>query len=156
MRATASDVMQGYLDLTIPYYFSSVARHNGDDLRIGDQVRVRSLDNKFELVDIFPQESSVLVREVTGCEEAIIPWDIVTPWKKELITSKTITQAVGDWVFRKHRVYRLADPARMLRQRKIHWNQETCDVEDEDGTVYRGIPWDELEFADPIYYSPPA
>jgi hypothetical protein len=155
MRATASDILERSLDLTIPYYFSSVARDSGEALRIGDQVRVRGLENKFELLDIVPRESSVTVREVHGFEAAIIPWDVVMPWRRDVIKSTAITQAIGDWLFLKHRVYRLKDPARMLKQLEINWNQGTCDVEDEDGNVFYGIPWKELEFVDQIYYHPP-
>jgi hypothetical protein len=55
-------------------------------------------------------------------------------------------QAVGDWLFRGSRVYRLSEPDRMLKQRKIHWNRQTCDVEDEDGTVFYDVSWDDIDF----------
>ncbi len=43
----------------------------------------------------------------------------------------------------------------MLKQRKIHWDRQTCDVEDEDGTVLYDVPWDSLEFWDPVEYNLP-
>jgi len=38
----------------------------------------------------------------------------------------------------------------MLKQKQIHWDRQTCDVEDEDGTVIHDVPWDDLEFADDV------
>ena len=77
------------------------------------------------------------------------PWDMVTPWKDEVISSKTVMRAIGNSMFRRNRVYKLSEPDRALKQKQIHWDTETCDVEDEDGTVSYDVPWDELEFADP-------
>ena len=46
----------------------------------------------------------------------------------------------------------LSEPERALKQRKIHWDTETCDVEDEDGRVFYSVPWDDLEFVDDVDY----
>ena len=70
----------------------------------------------------------------------------------QVIRSKTVMQAVGDWLFGGNRVYRLSEPDRILKTRKIHWDRETSDVEDEDGRVFCEIPWDDLEFWDPVEY----
>jgi hypothetical protein len=43
----------------------------------------------------------------------------------------------------------------MLKQRKIHWDQQTCDVEDADGKVLYDVSWDDLEFWDPVDYHLP-
>ncbi len=43
----------------------------------------------------------------------------------------------------------------MLKQRKIHWDRQTCDVEDADGKVLYDVPWDSLEFWDPVEYNLP-
>jgi hypothetical protein len=71
------------------------------------------------------------------------------------IRSKPEMQAVGNWLFRGSRVYRLSEPDRMLKTVKINWDAETTDVQDEDGTVLYGISWDRLEFWNPEDYHLP-
>jgi hypothetical protein len=144
-----------YLDLTIPYWFSSMARRRHEDLQVGDYVTVQGLgkDKKFELVDVFPQFGSCRVRAIGEIECLLIPWAYVSSWERR--RTSALTQAVGNWLFGKNRVYRLSEPDRMLRQRKIHWDRQTCDVEDEDGQVFYEVPWDDLEFADDVEYHLP-
>ena len=120
------------------------------DLRIGDYVKVRGLDKKYEMIDIFPQFGSCRVRAVGGETTCLLmPWVHVSPWRqtREKRTS-ALTQAIGNWLFGGNLVYRLSEPDRMLKQRKIHWDRQTCDLEDEEGTVFCDVPWDELEFWD--------
>lgn len=69
-----------------------------------------------------------------------------------VIRSKTVMQAIGDWLFHGSRVYRVSEPNRMLKQKKIHWDRETCDVDDQNGHVFYDVPWDDLEFADKVEY----
>jgi hypothetical protein len=160
MRA-AADSSREYLDLALPYHFSNLARRTGKSLRRGDHVRIRGLqkNRKFQLMDIYPQYGWVRVREVGGTEiggiELGMPWHHVIPWMKEIIRSNTVMRAVGDRLFGGNRVYRLSEPNRMLKQRKIHWNRQTCDLEDEDGRVFRDVCWDELEFWEPVDYHLP-
>ena len=66
------------------------------------------------------------------------------------IRSKTVMQAVGDWLFRGNRVYMLSAPNRMLTTKRINWDRETSDVEDEDGNVFYDVSWDDLEFWDDV------
>jgi hypothetical protein len=161
IKRAAADSSKEYLDLALPYHFSNVARRTGESLRRGDHVRIRGLQKgrKFQLVDIYPQYGWVRVREVGGTEpdgiELGMPWHHVIPWKKEIIRSNTVMRAVGDWLFGKNLVYRLSEPDRVLKQRKIHWGQETCDVEDEDGRVIHDVPWDDLDFWEPVDYHLP-
>jgi hypothetical protein len=77
-----------------------------------------------------------------------MPWAYVTPWKEK--RTSALNQAVGNWLFGKNLVYRVSEPDRELKQRKIHWDRQTCDVEDEDGQVFYDVPWDDLEFVDGI------
>lgn len=156
IKKAAADSSREYLDLALPYYFSDVASRRGENLQCGDYVRIRGLqkDRKFQLVDIYPQYGWVRVREVGGTEpdgiELGMPWHHLTPWKKEIIRSNTMMRAVGEWLFGKNLVYRLSEPDRMLKQMKIHWDKETCDLEDADGNVLHNVPWDSLEFWDPV------
>ncbi|MGB6067997.1 MAG: hypothetical protein WBG50_24590 [Desulfomonilaceae bacterium] len=140
---------------TIPYYFSDLARGRQQDIQVGDYVRVRGLDQKCQLMDIFPRLGSVLVREIGSLESMTVPWNGVSPWKNEVIRSKTVMQTIGDWLSRGSRVYLLSEPHRMLKQRKIHWDRQTCDVESEDGTMFYDVPWGSLEFWDPVDYNLP-
>ena len=152
-KEAASTSRGEYLDLTLPYYFSDLARDYDMDLRIGDYCTVRGLgeDKKFELVDIFAQFGSCRVRRVGETTCLLIPWAYVSPWTEPKgEKTSALTQAVGNWLFDGNRVYRLEEPDRMLKQRKIHWGKETCDVEDEDGTVFHDVSWDDLEFADDV------
>jgi hypothetical protein len=64
-------------------------------------------------------------------------------------------QAVGDWLFGKKLVYRVSEPDRMLRQRKIHWDRETSDLEDEHGRLYYNVSWDDIEFVDGLEHHCP-
>lgn len=69
-----------------------------------------------------------------------------------MIEARSSMQAIGDWLFGGNLVYRLSEPDRVLKQRKIHWDQQTCDVEDEDGQVFYDVSWDDLEFVDDVDY----
>jgi hypothetical protein len=157
IKKAAADSSREYLDLTIPYWFSSMARRRQEDLQVSDYVRVRGLDKQFELIDIFPQFGSCRVREVGGETTCLLmPWAYVSPWRqtREKRTS-ALTQAIGNWLFGGNLVYRLSEPDRMLKQRKIHWDRQTCDVEGSDGTMISDVPWDELEFADGVEFHLP-
>jgi hypothetical protein len=144
-----------FLDLTIPYHFSSLARKRQEDLLIGDYVTVRGLgkDKKFELVDIYPQFGSCRVRAVGETSCLLMPWAYLSPWKER--RTSALTQALGNWLFGRNLVYRLSEPDRMLRQRKIHWDRQTCDVENADGKVLYDVPWDDLEFWDDVEFNLP-
>ena len=144
-----------YVEPAVPYYFSALASEREQDIRVGDYVKVSGLGGKYELMGIFPRYGSVRVREVGVVGELLIRWSSVKPWKPELIRSKTVIQAVGEWLFGGSRVYRLSEPTLMLKQKKIHWDAQTCDVEDEDGRVICDVPWDELEFADDVEFNFP-
>jgi len=150
-RATA-DFSGQYLDLTIPYYFSSLARERQEDLQVSDYVRVRGLDKEYEIIDIFPRFGSCRVRAIGEIECLLIPWAYVSPWKKAQEGTNALTQAIGNWLFGGNRVYRLSEPNRMLKTRKINWDAQTSDVEDAAGTVFYDVPWDELEFRNPEDY----
>lgn len=154
-RRPGSAFPREYLDLALPYYFSDPARRRQEDLQIGDYVQVPGLDKRYELMDILWKYGSVRVRQVGRLDSTTMPWYLVMPWKKEVIRSKTLTRAVGDWLFCGNRVYLLPEPDRMLKTRKINWDGETSDVEDEQGRVYREVPWDTLEFWDPVDFHLP-
>jgi len=141
-----------YLDLNLPYYFSDLARRRQEQLRIGDYVKVSGLGGKYEIMDIFPRSGSVRVREVGGRDEQTFPWSSVSPWKRRVNRSAAVMHAIGNWLFGGSKVFRLSEPDRMLKQRRVHWDTQTCDVEDEDGKVVYHVPWDELEFLDPSNY----
>lgn len=143
-----------YLELTIPYYFSSIAREREENLQVSDYVKVAGLHGKFEIIDIFPRFGSVRVRTVGGVEGEglVFPWDAVVPWKNSATKSNTAMRAIGAWLFAGNRVYSLSEPDRILKTVKVNWDAETSDVEDEDGRVFLGIPWDDLEFWDPVEY----
>ncbi len=66
--------------------------------------------------------------------------------------SHSSMQAVGDWLFRGSRIYRVSEPDRMLKTLKVNWDSETSDVQAPDGTVFRDVSWDELEFWNPEDY----
>lgn len=150
-KEAASTSPGEYLDLTLPYHFSHLARDHDMDLRIGDYVRVRGLSGKYELMDVFPRFGSCRVRAIGEIGCLLIPWAYVSPWRqtREKRTN-TLTQAIGNWLFGGNRVYRLSEPDRMLKQRQIHWDKQTCDLEDEDGTMFYDVSWDDLEFADDV------
>ncbi|MGB6068406.1 MAG: hypothetical protein WBG50_26650 [Desulfomonilaceae bacterium] len=158
IKRAAADSARQYLDLALPYHFSNLARRTGVSLRRGDHVRIRGLQKhrKFQLVDIYPEYGWVRVREVGGTEpdgiELGMPWHHVEPWKREIMRSNTMMQAVGDWLFGKNLVYRVSEPDRMLKTLKVKWDSETSDVQAQDGTVFRDVPWDELDFWDPEDY----
>ena len=72
-----------------------------------------------------------------------------------MIQARTVTQAIGVWLFQRKPVYLVSAPGRMLKQKQIHWDRQTCDVEDKDGRVIYDVPWDDLEFWDPVDYHLP-
>jgi hypothetical protein len=149
IKRAAAESARHYLDLALPYHFSSIALKRGENLECGDYVMIRGLqkNRKFQLMDIYPQYGWVRVRGADGIELGM-PWHHLIPLKKKTTRSNTVMRAVGDWLFGRNLVYRLSEPDRMLKQRRIHWDRQTCDVEDGDGTVFYGVRWDELEFVD--------
>jgi len=148
-RAAATRQFQ---ELTVPYYFSSITRQRGDDIRIGDYVAISGLDKKFELIDIIWQYGSVRVREVGGIEGYVFPWGNIRPWQSKDETSKTPLMAIYNWIFRGTRVYRLSEPDRVLTTVRINWDAQSTDLQDADGTVFRDIPWTDVEFLHPEDY----
>jgi len=146
-----ADLDRRGLDLTIPFYFS--ARKDHQNLRVGDYVSIRGLpsSDKFQILDVSPRSGTVRVKSVDRSWERVIPWGDVEPYKSSL-KSKNNVQLVGDWLFRGSRVYMLSEPERMLNTVKINWDEGTSDLKDEAGRVFRGVPWDNLEFWDPIEF----
>lgn len=69
---------------TIPYYFSSPARERGENLRVGDFVRLSGLDDKFEVVGICRRRNSVRVRAIDRTDQMYLPMYHVRPWKVEV------------------------------------------------------------------------
>src|SRR5208283_1718931 len=72
--------------------------------------------------------------------------------QKEVIRSQTVIRAVADFLLLGNEVYRLAEPDRVLTVKKIHWNSQTSDLEDDQGRVYRDVSWDDIEFQHPEDY----
>jgi hypothetical protein len=75
--------------------------------------------------------------------------------KGKSIRSRKAMQTIGDWLFRGNKVYMLAAPNRMLTTRRINWDRETSDVQDEDGNVFYDVSWHEIEFWNPEDYHLP-
>jgi hypothetical protein len=72
--------------------------------------------------------------------------------QKEVIRSDAAMQAIGSWLFRGSRVYRLSEPDRMLKTKRINRGRETTDVQDDAGRVFYDVSWDSLEFWNPEDY----
>ena len=71
-KSAEKDTSGQFLELTIPYWFSSAAREAEEDLRVGDYVRVLGLNSKCELMEIFPKFNSVRVRRVGASDEMVL------------------------------------------------------------------------------------
>jgi hypothetical protein len=65
-----------------PYWFTGLARERGDDLQVGDYVRVLGLEQKYELTDIFWQYGDVQVRKVGATSYLGMPWKHIRPWEE--------------------------------------------------------------------------
>jgi hypothetical protein len=72
-----------YVEMTIPYYFSSLARAIGLNLKIGDLVRLPGMNDKYELIAIIRRRNSVRVRAIGRTDQLYLPWWHVRPWKEE-------------------------------------------------------------------------
>jgi hypothetical protein len=140
-------------DLTTPFYFSSIARENHQDLKVGDYVSVRGLpsSDRFQILDVSPKEGTVRVRGVDGSQDVVVLWSDVEPYKPRT-KSKAMTHDVGNWLFGGSRVYMLSEPEKMLKTVRINWDANTCDLEDESGVVLCNVSWDDLDFWDPIEF----
>jgi len=75
--------------------------------------------------------------------------------RKHTNSSKIAFRAVLDWLFKGTEVYRLSEPDRILKTLKINWDTQTTDLKDKAGTVFRGIPWTDVEFVHPEDYHIP-
>jgi len=145
-------------ELKVPYWLSAKARRRQEHIEIGDYVMVSGLpDRKFQLTDIMWKYGSVRVREIgrTDSMSMSMPWRFIRPWEKEVIRSKTVMMAVGNFLFLGNRVYRLNDPDTVLTVKRIHWDNESSDLQDERGRIYYRVPWDEIEFLHPEDYHLP-
>ncbi len=67
-------------------------------------------------------------------------------------SSQTAYRAILGWLFRGAEVYRLSEPDRILSTLRINWDEQSTDLQDEDGTVFYGVPWADLEFLHPQNY----
>lgn len=67
-----------------------------------------------------------------------------------MIEAYSITQALGDALFRNSRAFLLSEPGTSLRVKRINWNRQSSDLEDERGRVYHDVSWDDIEFADDV------
>jgi len=65
-----------------------------------------------------------------------------------MIEAYSITQALGDALFRDIRVFLLSEPETPLRVKRINWNRQSSDLQDSQGRIYRDVSWDDIEFAD--------
>ncbi|MGO9570405.1 MAG: hypothetical protein ACLP5H_22970 [Desulfomonilaceae bacterium] len=85
MRATdeGTSAKEQFIEMTIPFWFSSVARAVGLSLKIGDFVSLSGLKDKFELVGIYRRRNSVRVRRIGQIDQLYIPWWHVEPWEEE-------------------------------------------------------------------------
>jgi len=72
-----------FVEMTVPFWFNSVARIIGQNLKIGDFVRLSGLDHKYELVGIFRRRNSVRVRAIGRTDQLYLPWWHVRPWQEE-------------------------------------------------------------------------
>jgi len=141
--------------LTIPYYFSDIARRRQENIEIGDFVRVQGLEKKYRLINLYPQFGSVRVRAVGDIEAYVFPWTGIKPWEGKDETSKTAFRAVLGWLFSGTEVYLLSEPDRVLKTLRINWDEQTTDLQDEAGNVFYGVPWTDLEFLRPQDYHIP-
>jgi hypothetical protein len=72
-----------FVEMTIPFWFSSAARAIGQNLKIGDFVRLSGLDDKYELISIHRRRNSVRVRRLGRSEQLYLSWWHVRPWREE-------------------------------------------------------------------------
>jgi len=66
-----------------PYWFTALALDRGEDLQIGDYVRLLGTDDKYELMDIFWEYGDVEIRAVGSDEYQVLPWKSVSPWRED-------------------------------------------------------------------------
>jgi hypothetical protein len=85
MRAAneGTSAKEQFVELAVPFHFSSAARAIGQDLRVGDFVRLSGLEDKCELVGIFRRRNSVRVRALGLTDQLYLPWWDVRPWEEE-------------------------------------------------------------------------
>ena len=72
-----------FVEMAVPFYFSSAARAIGQDLKIGGFVRLPGLDHKYELISIHRRRNSVRVRAIGFTDQLYLPWWDVHPWEEE-------------------------------------------------------------------------
>lgn len=66
-----------------PYWFTALARDRGEDLQVGEYVRVAGTEDKYELTNIFWEFGEVEVRVVGADEYLGMPWKYVSPWRED-------------------------------------------------------------------------
>jgi hypothetical protein len=145
-RERASGTRKQYGELTVPYYFSSLASSRGEEIKVGNLVSLIGLSKPYRLTEVFGQFGLCRVHELDGPEGMVLPWRFIRPWRRKPSSgSKTLTQSLGDALYTGSFVYRVDAPEEKLRVKSINWNRESSWVEDVDGNLYE-LPWDEIEF----------
>jgi len=66
-----------------PYWFTALARSRGEDVQVGDYVRLSGTDEKYELTGIFWEFGEVEVRAVGSDEYLGMPWKHIQPWRND-------------------------------------------------------------------------
>ena len=135
-------------ELAIPCRFAGAERRRGEGIKIGDRVGILGLSKRYRLIEVFPEYQSVRVQELDGPRGIFmyLPWKFLRPCpQKPALKSKPLTQALGDALFRGSHVYKADEPDRVLMVRKINWDRQTSEVEDEKGRISE-LHWDETEF----------
>lgn len=77
------DAQEQFVEMAVPFHFSSAARAIGQNLKIGDFVQFPGLNHKYELVSIHRRRNSVRVRAIGRTDQLYLPWWHVRPWGEE-------------------------------------------------------------------------
>ena len=147
-RNRAMDDKGRLQELTIPYCFTGLPSRRKISIKVGDVVGISGLSKSYRLIEIFPEYRSVRVQELDERRGTFmyLPWKFLKPRpRKPMMRSKSLTQALGDALYRGSLVYHVGQPDRVLRVRRINWNEESSWVEDDDGKLFK-LDWDDTEF----------
>jgi hypothetical protein len=66
-----------------PYWFTSQAKSDGQDLQCGDYVSLTCTDEKYELMDIIWSSGNLRIRSAGHIEQLFLPWRFIRPYEEE-------------------------------------------------------------------------
>jgi hypothetical protein len=140
----------GLTDLTIPYWFTSLAKSRGEAIVSGVHVLITGDPSRtlYKTVEVSFQHQSIVVIDA-GDNEFVLPWDLIEPaegherdrpyWFTADARKKGEGLEIGDYV------QLIGMPTEQYELTDIFWQYGDVEIRKVGSSEYLGMPWDHVE-----------